>query len=214
MMVDAELEGGLWLSVSEIARIENKSRQGISKRVAALIANGKITSKPGQNGTKLVNLAAFRHAIGETGDPAKEAAAATVRDIEPAATAEAPAPAEATAPIEAAPANTAYRDAATRKAQFEADLAEIKLKEKRGEVVSVERLENVVGEVAEAIIRHLDLTRYADVMASSVAKDGIVGARGRFKEISRELREKIAGDMEKIASGIVPEAIEGGASDT
>jgi DNA-binding IscR family transcriptional regulator len=76
-----DLGDGLWLSISEIARLKDKSRQAIAKRVEALVEAGKLQTKPGEGGTKLVNLAQFDRAVGEVGDAVKEAAAATRAEI-------------------------------------------------------------------------------------------------------------------------------------
>src|SRR5579864_3357754 len=41
-----DLDAGLWLSVSEIARQKDKTRQAIAKRVDALVEAGKIETRP------------------------------------------------------------------------------------------------------------------------------------------------------------------------
>jgi len=179
-------EGGLWLSITDIARLEKKTRQAVSKRVAALVAAGEIATKRGENGSKLVNLAAYNRAIGAVGDAAKELAAETRAD----AATDAP----------AADGKPTYRDAQTRKLQFEADLAEIALAEKRAELVPVADVEDAAARVAEAIVRVIDrLTSYAEPMANAVGKDGVPGARAMFKEISRDLRTAAAEAMTHLA---------------
>jgi hypothetical protein len=62
--------------------IKDKSRQAIAKRVDALVEAGKLQTKPGDGGTKLVNLAQFDRAVGETGDAVKEGAAVTRAEAE------------------------------------------------------------------------------------------------------------------------------------
>jgi DNA-binding IscR family transcriptional regulator len=68
---------GLWLSISEIARLKGVSRQAIAKRIGSLTAHGLLDVQPGQNGSKLINLAQFDRAVGEVGDAIKEGAAET-----------------------------------------------------------------------------------------------------------------------------------------
>lgn len=77
-----DLTAGLWLSISEIARLKGKTRQAIAKRVAALAEDGLLETRPGENGTKLVNLAQFDRAVGEVGDAIKEGAAETRAEME------------------------------------------------------------------------------------------------------------------------------------
>lgn len=172
---------GLWLSVSDIARQRNRSRQAISKRVAELEAEGLIETRQGEGGTKLVNLAQFNIAVGETGDAVKESAAETrAENI-----------ADAAAPAPAAPAP--LRDAQTRKTQYEADLREIELKVKLGEYVPLAEVIEGQQRAAEVIIRVIERksARAAEI-AAAVSKDGEAGARAKLRDIAREERQIIA----------------------
>jgi DNA-binding IscR family transcriptional regulator len=176
-----DLGGGLWLPISEIARIEKKSRQAISKRVKGLAAAGKLETRPGPAGSMLVNLAAYKHAIGEAGDAIKELAAET-RAAEQAAPAQSANSAEPT-----------LRDAQTRRALFEADLKQIELGRALGELVPIADVEEAQQRSAEAIVRVLDrLPNYGDEIAAAVGKDGPAGARSKLKEITRLLRAAVA----------------------
>ena len=185
-----DLDAGLWLSISEIARDRGKSRQAIAKRVDSLVEAGKLQTRPGPNGTKLVHLAQFDIAVGETGDAVKEAAAETRAESEG-----------------SADKNPALRDHQARNAQYTADLKFLELEEALKRLVPVSEVEDAAIKAAEATVRIIDrLPSFADAIAAAVGKDGPAGARGKLKEIARELRQGIAeayGELARKAEPIV-----------
>jgi DNA-binding IscR family transcriptional regulator len=188
-----DLAVGLWLSISEIARLKGKSRQAIAKRVASLVADDLLDTRPGENGTKLVNLAQFDRAVGDVGDAIKEGAAETRAEIE---TGE-------------APASPALRDHQARAAQYAADLKFLDLEERLGRLVPVAEVKDAGMKAAEAIVRIIDrLPTFAEAVAVAAVKDGTQGARGVLKEIARELRTAIADAMDVIAAEAEPSTIE------
>ncbi|WP_315701303.1 MULTISPECIES: hypothetical protein [unclassified Bradyrhizobium] len=190
-----DLDAGLWLSVSEIARQRGKSRQAIAKRVAELVEAGKLETRPGPNGTKLVHLAQFDRAVGETGDAFKEAAAETRAEI------------DATTPA----CSPALRDHQARNAQYSADLRFLELEERLGRLVPVAEVKEAGQRAAEAIVRIVDrLPTFAEAIATATAKDGTQGARASLKDIARELRAAIADAMGAIRAEAEPSTIEPG----
>lgn len=194
-MSDDLLDAGLWMSVSDIARDKGKSRQAIAKRVAELVEAGKLATRPGPNGTKLVNLAAFDLAVGETGDALKEAAAETRAEAE----------------ISPAPTSPALRDHQARNAQYTADLRFLELEERLGRLVPAAEVKEAGQTAGEAIVRIIDrLPTFAEAVAAAAVKDGTQGVRGLLKEIARELRTAIAGAMDMIAADAEPSTIEPG----
>ena len=193
-----DLDAGLWLSVSEIARQKDKTRQAIAKRVDALVEAGKIETRQGPNGTKLVNLAQFDRAVGETGDAFKEAAAETRSDLDAGDT----------------PASPALRDHQARAAQYTADLKFLDLEERLGRLVPIEEARAGGVKIGEAVVRIVGrLPTYAEAMTAIAVKDGVQGARGMFKEIERELRTAIAEAIGEIVGAAVPSTIEPGGED-
>jgi hypothetical protein len=185
-----ELAEGLWLSISEVARLKGKSRQAIAKRVAALVAHGLLDARPGKNGTKLINLAQFDRAVGEVGDAIKEGAAETRAEIE-------------------AVESPALRDHQARAAQYAADLKFLDLEERLGALVPVVEVEEAAAKCAEATVRIIDrLPTYADSIASAVGKDGPAGARAKLKEITREIRQAIAEAHGELARKAEPMMLE------
>jgi biotin operon repressor len=201
MTDDASLdlvEAGLWLSISDIARERGKSRQAIAKRVDSLVEAGKIETRPGPNGTKLVNLAQFDRAVGETGDAFKEAAAETRAEIE----------------ADTSPASPALRDHQSRAAQYTADLKFLDLEERLGRLVSIDEAKEGGVKIGEAVVRIIGrLPTYAEAMTAVAVKDGVMGVRGLFKDIERELRTAIAESIGEIVGAAVPSTIEPGEGD-
>lgn len=193
-----DLLDGLWMSVSDIAREKGKSRQAIAKRVDSLVADGKLETRQGPNSTKLVNLAQFDRAVGETGDAVKEGAAETRAEIEGGD----------------APSSPALRDHQARAAQYSADLKFLDLEERLGRLVPIDEVKAGGVKIGEAVVRILGrLPTYAEGMTAVAVKDGVQGARGMLKEMERELRTAIAEEVGKIVGAAVPSMIEPGEGD-
>jgi DNA-binding IscR family transcriptional regulator len=189
------VEAGLWLSVSEIARQKDKSRQAIAKRVDSLVEAGLLETRPGPGGTKLVNLAQFDRAVGEVGDAFKESAAETRAEIE----------------IDTSPASPALRDHQSRAAQYTADLKFLDLEERLGRLVPIEEAKIGGIKIGEAVVRIIGrLPTYAEAMTAIAVKDGVQGSRGLFKDIERDLRVAIAEAIGEIARAAVPSTIDPG----
>jgi biotin operon repressor len=183
-----DLDAGLWLSIAEIARTKGKSRQAIAKRVAGLVDAGKLETRPGEGGTKLVNLAQFDRAVGEIGDASKEAAAETAGGDD-----------------DADNASPTYRDHQAREKQYAADLKFLELEERLGNLVPIGDLTDAANKCAEACVRSIDrLTGYSESMAAAVGKDGAAGARSKFKEVARDLRKAIAEAFGELAGSNEP----------
>jgi hypothetical protein len=181
-------DGGLWLTITELAEQKGVGKSTISEKVKRLVDAGKIETRAGDGGTKLVNLAQYDKAVGETTDPAKELGAET-RD-------------ETVEPV----GDSRYRDAKTRQAQYAADLQEIALKEKLGELVPVEEVRRASARIVETILRVVDrLPARAEEITSAVSKEGAIGARGKLKEMARDLRSAIAESLAALGkTGQVP----------
>lgn len=193
---DDLVEAGLWLSVSEIARQKDKSRQAIAKRVDSLVEAGLLETRPGPGGTKLVNLAQFDRAVGEVGDAFKESAAETRAEAELEAT---------------AVASPALRDHQSRAAQYTADLKFLDLEERLGRLVPIDEAKAGGVAIGEAVVRIMGrLATYAEAMNAAAVKDGVQGCRGMLKDIERDLRVAMAEAIGEIARAAVPSSIDPG----
>lgn len=69
--VDAGLTDPLWVPIAEAARQHSVSRAAMHKRVGKLVELGRLATRDGPRGTKLVNIAALDRAIASETDPAQ-----------------------------------------------------------------------------------------------------------------------------------------------
>lgn len=188
------VDGGLRLSVSELASLKGVTKQAISKRLTRMVEQQLIgTQRRGREIT--VSLAEWDKVAGEITDPAKLIGAETSaqlrgggRRIE-----------DETAKNLADPnakADPTYTQQLTRKAQFEADLKEMELKRQRGELLAIEDVRKAMEYCAELMVRDIDqLANFAEEVAAAVSKSGVPGAREILKAKSRALRERLAASM-------------------
>jgi DNA-binding Lrp family transcriptional regulator len=185
-MSDDLVEDGLWISVADLARQKNITRQSAGERVDRLETDGKITVRR-EGRSKLINLAEYDLAVGEVGDAAREAGAITK--------------AGGDGEGDTAPAHPAYRDHQTREKQYAADLRWIELQKELGRLVPVDQIADAAAKAAEAAIRVIDrIVAHSDTIAAAVAKDGAAGARATLKDIVRETRQGVAEAMQKLAA--------------
>jgi MarR family len=183
--------GGLWMSVSEIAARKGVSKQAISERVARLVADGRLTTKPGKGKAKLVNLAQYDTAIGDVGDGAKEAAAATK-----AANA---APADSAAPRQSDSGR--FRDEQTREKAYAADLKFIELERLRGNLLPVAEFDPLAEDAASRIADIVDGLQARDSELTAIAiKEGENGMRAALKRITKMQRIAIVTAMKDMAA--------------
>jgi DNA-binding MarR family transcriptional regulator len=171
----------IWLSISELARAKGVDKSWISRRVANLEAHGKIETRDGPNRGKLVNVAQFDRAVGETTDLAKEQAAATARASRNEAAAD------------DAPAAATFADAQRRKAHYEAELKALEFGERTGQLVAIGEVETVIAEIAEGIAQPINqLPLRADEIVAAAARDGAAGVRTILKDAAFNLLKAIA----------------------
>lgn len=152
------------VSISDLARKRGVSKQAIHKRVKALEAEERLETWQGPNRSMLVSEAAFDFAVGQTGDPAKEAAAASAavirgsdeRFVSPALHA---APSLASPMVGPDGETLAYRDAKARDAHYAAEIKRLSFEHQNKQlypVAEVEaamvRLAGVVKEAAKGLV--------------------------------------------------------------
>lgn len=185
-------DDGLWLPIAEIARIKNVSRQTLAEHVAKLEGDGRIETRPGPRGTKLVNLAQYNLARNEVGDAARELGAETRSLFD----GEDDAP-----PASSSGGDPSYRDAQAREKKYRADLAEIEVRQKLGELVPVAKLADDVAKCAEAIVAVIErLPQGAEECAAGVAKEGAAGARAYLKKAARATRVAMVAALTKLVA--------------
>lgn len=180
---DPDSEVGVWMSVSDLAKHKGITRQSAAERVSRLEDEGRITTRR-QGRSKLVELASYDRAIGETGDVAKEAAAETKK--------------------ESATASPELRDAQTRKAIYDAQFRALDLAERQKQLLPIDGdhgIELAATQCGLALAREIDgILRHADELTSAANKDGVTGTRRVLKTIANNMREATAKAMHKLAS--------------
>lgn len=182
------LELGLWLTITELAARKGVSKPAISMRVKALETAGKLQSRPGSGRAKLVNLAEYDRAVGETGDAAHEQAVWTKKATEG-----------------TGPEGLASREAATRDKQYSADLKFLELQERLGAMVPVSALEARAVTAGAEIVRLIDrLPSRADAFAAAVTKGGVQAVRTMLLQLNDELGAAITAEMTALANAFPP----------
>jgi hypothetical protein len=180
---------GLWISLSEIARRRRVSLPTIFEKVKRLEGAGKLEVRPGKGREKLVNLAAYDAALGETTDLSAAQAAATVRG-EPF---DAPPLAEpaALAPEPAATPGRTFSTAQAAKAQYDAGIRAIDFARERDKVLPIDGEHGVdaaMQALGGAIVAAANRQHYAAAQITSIAlKEGERGVRQALKKLSRDL---------------------------
>lgn len=176
---------GLWVSVSALAGLKGVAKQTISEKVARLVGDGKLQTKPGKGKAKLINVAAYDRALGETTDLARAQGAQTKQAAADPAT----------------PRDPTFTKHQADRAGYEAELKRLDLEERLGRLRTVADIEDATVACGETVVRLIEqLVLSADEMAAAVAKDGVAGARGVLKNIQFDLRTKIAEAFTKIAA--------------
>lgn len=177
---------GLWISGSELAKLKGVTKQTVSERVARLVDAGKLEIRPGKGKAKLINVAAYDRAVGETTDLSRAQGAQT----------------KAATLDTATPRDPSFTKHQADKAGYEAELKRLDLEERLGRLRPVEEIEAAAIKLGETVVRLVDqLVERADEIAAAVAKDGVIGARGTLKSIQFELRTKIAEAFTVMAAG-------------
>ena len=170
---------GLWLSISDVARVTGIHKSNVSRKVDELERDGQIEVRYGPNKTKLVNIGEYEFRVRETTDLAKEQAAVTAQ-----ANSEDP----------------RYRDAQTRKIQIETAIKDYELQKLRGELVDVTRVNEVIAQVGEEIRKPIDqLPLRAEEVHAAAAGGGETAVRSKLREIAFDIRGAVTEALRKLA---------------
>jgi DNA-binding IscR family transcriptional regulator len=176
-----------WLPVTDLARARKISKQALSKRVLRLEGQGLLTTKLGPRGQKLVNVGEFDRVAEETLD-AKQAQNGRRSRAAPDDCGD-----DVFSPILA--------KEQARKVAYQADLAKLQRDEKLGKLLPIEKIADAAAQCAEALVRVIDqLPARADEIASAVAKEGEAGARAFLRSVARDMRERMADEMQRLAA--------------
>ncbi|SHN18343.1 winged helix-turn-helix domain-containing protein [Roseibium suaedae] len=143
-MVDAD-QSGTWVTIAELGRLHGVSKQAVSKRVRRLEADGKIQVRQ-EGQSRLVNAAQFARLVADTTDPAQSlrncSAPVLYDQSAPDLLTDIPPDASASASASGGGQRISYNDAKARRAAIDAEIADLNLKERQGELVSKREAED------------------------------------------------------------------------
>lgn len=183
MATDAQhslpIDGGLWITVSELAQRKGLTRQTVAERVNRLEEEGRISTRR-EGRSRLVELAAYDRAVGAVGDAAKEIGAQTKRD-------------------EGSSENSGLRDAQTERAKYEARLKALDFAERSGLVIPVKGENGIEGaliKICDQVLRDLGtpMQWVDDLMEAS---------RKGEPHLRRVIRTKIAEQRKLVAEHLM-----------
>lgn len=177
-----EPDDRVWMSISDLAREQMVDKAAISRRVKRLEAQGLVTTRRGRGGTKLVAAAEFYRASEQATDAVRALNGGSARDV---------------AALDAiAPGDPSLARQQARRAGLDADLKELELQERLGQLLPIKDVEAAMVRCAEAMVRAVDqIGGRADDLAAAVARDGVGGARTILRELSRDLRVRLGQEM-------------------
>ncbi|TCA02734.1 winged helix-turn-helix domain-containing protein [Rhizobium leguminosarum] len=173
---------GVWLTIAELAKRKGISRQSASERINRLEQDGLIaTRRDGRS--RLVELATFDRAVGQTGNAFREQGAETKRE-----TTEQP--------------TAALRDAQTQRAQYESKLKALDYAERTGQLVPIKGdhgVETALVKATEVIIRELGapLNWVSEIL--DTVRDGEPALRRLLRKKIHKQREVIAARLTAVA---------------
>ena len=180
---------GLWFTISDLARRKGVSKQTISERVAKLEADKRLTTRTGEGRSKLVNLAEYDRAVGETTDLAREQGARTKRGE-----------------VDTAAGDPVYAREQARAKAYEADLKFIELQAALGKYVETDHVARASATCAAELIRGLDeIAHSGEALATAVAKAGLIGLRVALKKLKHDLRESVSAAFAQLAAALPSE---------
>jgi DNA-binding transcriptional ArsR family regulator len=189
---------GVWLTVAELAKRKNITRQSASERVARLERDGLIATRV-VGRSRMVELATFDRVVGQTGNAYREQGQETKRETS-----------EQGGNLPAQ--NAALRDAQSERAQYEAKLKALDLAERTGQLVPIRGehgMETALVKVTEAIVRDLGAPMNWINEILETAREGEPALRRLLRLKIHQQRETIANRLAAIA-GEAAEAEKGG----
>lgn len=173
---------GVWLTIAELAKRKGISRQSASERINRLEQDGLIaTRRDGRS--RLVELATFDRAVGQTGNAFREQGAETKRET-------------------TEPPTAALRDAQTQRAQYESKLKALDYAERTGQLVPIKGdhgVETALVKATEVIIRELGapLNWVSEIL--DTVRDGEPALRRLLRQKIHKQREVIAARLTAVA---------------
>jgi hypothetical protein len=184
---------GLWLSISDLAAEKGLGKAAVSERVSRLEAQGLLRTRAGKGRVKLVNVAAYEDAVGQTNDLARQQGHATRKGA---------------GLLTSAPGDPVYTAEQARRMAYQADREKIALGRDLDLLVPVDQLASDATRIFSAMILRLDqLEGRAEALALAVGQGGTAGARAFLKALKVEIRNQIADGLQDLVTELTGEAL-------
>lgn len=182
---------GLWLSISDLAAEKGLGKAAVSERVSRLEAQGLLRTRAGKGRVKLVNVAAYEDAVGQTTDLAREQGQVTRKGG---------------GSLASTPGEPVYTVEQARRMAYQADREKIALGRDLDLLVPVDELAADATRIFSAMILRLDrLESRAEALAIAVGQGGTAGARAFLKELKVEIRNNIADGLRDLVTEVARE---------
>lgn len=181
--------GGLWLTVSDLARQKGIDKAAISRRISRFEADGQLSTRAGARGSKLVNLAEYERVAGQHLDIGRVQAEQTKAVLK--------------GESASGSADPVLSREQARRVAYQADLARLDLGERTGRLVPVDRIEAEAQRLIEPIAKSLDrLPSHTDAILAAHNESGGHGVRTYLKGLVAQIRNDMARAAATLASEI------------
>lgn len=155
-------ETGDWVAVSALAERYGVSRQAVSKRVGKFTDKGQLPTR-GAGKSLRIHLPTYAQLVSASHDPAQDLRNRNVKRLEAA---------DDALLIDAPPQQQKFNDAAAREKNAKAQLAEMQLAQKRGELVPVREIEAAAIETGTKIAQRLSAMKASAGKLYAASKGG------------------------------------------
>jgi DNA-binding MarR family transcriptional regulator len=179
---------GFWLSVTDLARQRGVDKAAISRRAKRYEDQGLLHPRLGKGGAKMINVAEYDRAAGEATDAIRE-----LNGSQGGA---------AASPGAAAPGDPSLARQQARRAGYDADLKELELKERLGELVLVVAVQEAIVALSENFVRALDqIPSRAEEGLAEANKGGLAGFRAFLRALANGVRDTLERDLKGLVIG-------------
>ncbi|MCB8835950.1 hypothetical protein [Aurantimonas sp. VKM B-3413] len=174
-----------------MSQVEYAKHRGVSKQaIGKMVAAGKIPTRPGAGGRKLIDAAEADFVLGEN-----RMRLDIGREDPPAAAPSAPMPTTRES------SSNGLTQARTETERYNARMAELKYRQMVGEVIPTDDVRRAMERCAEMLLRGIDqLPTKADDLATAFQRSGVAGVRDVLKSAARELKQSLSDNMRLTAA--------------
>lgn len=179
LLENSILDDGVWMRVSELAKAKGVTRQSMSERVRKLETAGHLTTRK-EGRSVYVNVPEFDFAVSRNGDAIAEQRINTrTSNLD-----------------ESSPE---LRKSQARKAEYDAEMARLKLEREQGRVRDVSDIEQGAINIAIGLVAELDKLPAKANEIFSIAKNGNKRAlKLLLRNIVNDTRSKMATDLQNL----------------